>query len=354
MIYTRLLLLLTISFSSLSCTTFANPNIEESDLKAANSIETNSVETNSVETNSVETNSVETNAEETISAEADPIEVSDEETVTEETTSTDAIPEESTIKKTVQQVDVSAKKTKLKEEVTAVKTAIKKPASGATNYPYPEFTAEYNATWTGGWFPINVDAQRSLSYQADGTATLTFEADSAIAGLQEISTFRYLDNTIQPLQYRYLRTGLFKEPDRNQVFDWQKKQIINGDNQSIFKGHWNDLVQDNLSYNVQASIDLQQGKTQFTYPVFDRNKVKNFSFQMVGFEVLNTQVGSLRTVKIEQIEKKKHKKKTYIWFAKDYDYLLVRLQQTQKDGQTYQIDLTAADINGKTLRKALD
>ena len=80
-------------------------------------------------------------------------------------------------------------------------------------------------------------------------------------------------------------------------------------------------------------------------------KIKNFSFQMVGFEVLNTQVGSLRTVKIEQIEKKKHKKKTYIWFAKDYDYLLVRLKQTQKDGQTYQIDLTAADINGKTLRK---
>jgi hypothetical protein len=338
MIYTRLFLLFTISFSSLSCTTFANPNIEESDFKAANSVETNAEETISAEADLIE---------------ADPIAVSDEETVTEETTSNDAIPEETTIENTAQ-VDASTKKTKLKEEVTAVKTAIEEPASGATNYPYPEFTAEYNATWTGGWFPINVDAKRSLSYQADGTATLTFEADSAIAGLQEISTFRYLDNTIQPLQYRYLRTGLFKEPDRNQVFDWQKKQIINGNDQSIFSGHWNDLVQDNLSYNVQASIDLQQGKTQFTYPVFDRNKVKKFSFQMVGFEVLNTQVGSLRTVKIEQIEKKKHKKKTYIWFAKDYDYLLVRLQQTQKDGQTYQIDLTAADINGKTLRKPLN
>lgn len=216
--------------------------------------------------------------------------------------------------------------------------------------PYPEFTAEYNATWTGGWFPINVDAQRSLTYQADNTAILTFEADSAIAGLQEISTFRIEGKTIQPLQYRYLRTGLFKEPDRNQVFDWQQKHIINGDTQSVFKGHWHDLVQDNLSYNIQASIDLQQGKTQFSYPVFDRNKVKNFNFQLVGFEILNTQVGTLRTVKVEQIEKKKHKKKTYIWFAQDYDYLLVRLKQTQKDGQTYQIDLTAADINGKTLR----
>jgi hypothetical protein len=220
-----------------------------------------------------------------------------------------------------------------------------------TDQPYPEFTADYNATWTGGWFPINVDAQRSLRYQEDGSAVLTFEADSAIAGLEETSTFRFLDNTIQPLQYRYLRTGLFKEPDRNQLFSWQQKKIIDGDDQTIFEGHWHDQVQDNLSYNLQASIDLKQGKTQFTYPVFDRKKIKEFKFQMVGFETLKTQVGNIRTVKVEQIEKKKDKKKTYIWFAKDYDFLLVRLQQKQKDGQMYQIDLTAANINGKTLGK---
>lgn len=222
-----------------------------------------------------------------------------------------------------------------------------------TAQPYPEFTAKYNATWKGGWFPINVDAQRSLHYKEDGTAVLKFEADSAIAGLQEISTFRIVDNTVQPLQYLYLRTGLFKESDRNQIFDWDSKRVINGDTQKVFSGYWHDKVQDNLSYNLQASIDLNLGKTQLTYPVFDRKKIKDFTFQMIGYESLKTKVGTLRTIKIEQIEKKKRnsKKKTYIWFAKDYDYLLVRLIQEQKDGQTYQIDLTGAEINGKTLGK---
>jgi hypothetical protein len=224
-------------------------------------------------------------------------------------------------------------------------------AFAGTEQPYPEFTADYNATWTGGWFPINVDAQRSLRYQEDGSAVLTFAADSAIAGLEETSTFRFLDTVIQPLQYRYLRTGLFKEPDRNQLFNWQKKYIIDGDDQTVFEGHWHDKVQDNLSYNLQASIDLKQGETQFTYPVFDRKKIKEFKFKMLGIETIHTQVGNLRTVKVEQIEKNKNKNKnkTYIWFAKDYDFLLVRLQQKKKDGQMYQIDLTAANINGKTL-----
>jgi hypothetical protein len=217
--------------------------------------------------------------------------------------------------------------------------------------PYPAFTADYNATWTGGWFPINVDAQRSLYYQEDGTGVLTFEADSAIAGLAEVSTFRLLNNVIQPLQYRYLRTGIFAEPDRNQLFDWQQNKIIDGDTNKTFVGHWHDQVQDNLSYNLQASIDLKQGKTQFTYPVFDRKKIKVFNFQLIGVESLETKVGTLRTVKIEQIEEKKNNKRTYIWFAQDYDYLLVKLEQKQKDGQTYQINLTGANINGKRLRK---
>lgn len=216
---------------------------------------------------------------------------------------------------------------------------------------YPEFIAHYKAQWKGGWFPISVDAQRQLSYLEDGTAKLQFSADSAIAGLDEISHFRWKDRTIQPLDYQYLRTGLFKEPDRNQIFDWQKKAVINGENNTIFEGHWSDKIQDNLSYNLQASIDLIDGKTQFTYPVFDRKKVKDFNFQLVGFESLKTKVGTLRTVKVKQLEKNKKKNDTFIWFAKDYDYLLVRLQQEQKDGQTYQIDLSYAEIDGKTLGK---
>ena len=218
--------------------------------------------------------------------------------------------------------------------------------------PYPAFTAKYQAQWKGGWFPITVDAERSLSYNKKGNGELKFVADSAIAGLEEISNFRWENQQIQPLQYRYLRTGLFKEPDRNQIFNWQKKSITDNENQTVFEGHWHDQVQDNLSYNLQASIDLRNGKTQFTYPVFDRKKIKNFNFQLVSVEALNTQVGTLRTVKVKLIEnKKRNKKKTYIWFAKDYDYLLVRLKQEQKDGQVYEINLTAADINGKTLKK---
>lgn len=232
---------------------------------------------------------------------------------------------------------------------TQVTLATPEVTSSFHPHPYPEFQAIYKATWRGGWIPVSVVAEKSLQYTENRRAELRFEADSAIAGLQEISTFSWSEDRIQPQQYQYLRSGLFDEPDRHQVFDWQNKSVTDIAQKREYPGQWHDQIQDNLSYHLQAGIDLKAGKTQFSYPVFDRKKVKDFKFQLVGYESLQTKVGTLRTVKVEQVESKKSKTKTHIWFAKDYDYMLVRLKQKKKDGQTYQVDMTYLDMNGKTL-----
>lgn len=234
------------------------------------------------------------------------------------------------------------------------------PADSSLTVPYPEFTAQYKAEWKGTWIPVTVEATRSLSYRTvktgsdspETTGILRFEADSSVAGLEELSEFRWNNNQLQPLRYHYLRTGLFSEPDRYQSFDWMKKEIRNAETNQLFENQWSDLLQDNLSYHVQASIDLSEGKTEFTYPVFDRKRVKDFRFRVVGPEMLKTPVGTLRTIKTEQLQKKKSRPKTYIWFATDYDYLLIRLKQVKKGKDTYQIDITRAEINGKTLGQA--
>jgi len=39
-----------------------------------------------------------------------------------------------------------------------------------------------------------------------------------------------------------------------------------------------------------------------------------------------------------------------MWFAKDYDYLLVRLQQVETDGKEYIIMLQEGSVNGKAVK----
>ena len=46
---------------------------------------------------------------------------------------------------------------------------------------------------------------------------------------------------------------------------------------------------------------------------------------------------------------RKSNRKTILWFAKDWDYLLVRLYQMETDGKEYQIMLMEGTIDGKTV-----
>ena len=43
------------------------------------------------------------------------------------------------------------------------------------------------------------------------------------------------------------------------------------------------------------------------------------------------------------------RRETTLWFAKDWNYLLVRLSQIETDGQHYQIMLKEATVNGQTV-----
>lgn len=265
------------------------------------------------------------------------------ETTTSDTSATDSV--------TANSVNDSAAKSKTTSPALSEKPASEENKQTVDTSPaYPELKATYRAEWKGGWFPIGIEADRILRHNNDGTSDFIFAADATIGALEEKSVIRWYNGRVMPQTYSYKVTGLFNEPDRSQIFDWQKKQVINQENKRPFQGHWHDQLQDNLSYHLQASVDLKNGLTEFEYPVFDRKRIKNFRFKVVGTETLKTRMGRIEAIKIEQLEKHKSKKKTYIWFAPKFDYLLLRLWQRDKKGKVYQIDLIKGEIGGKAIK----
>ena len=74
----------------------------------------------------------------------------------------------------------------------------------------------------------------------------------------------------------------------------------------------------------------------------------------VGFpipESVETMVGTVDAIKVERVRDPTQSKRiTILWFAKDWDYLLVRLQQVEKDGKEYQIILENGSVNNKTVK----
>lgn len=204
--------------------------------------------------------------------------------------------------------------------------------------PLKPFKAHYKSTIRLGWFSVGVKAIREFKQQNDGNWLLNFTAEASIAKVVETSLMSFKDGQYQPISYRYRATGLVDEPDQTLKFKATNKQVDDLENNKTFN-LWNEKIQDNISYMMQASLDLMADKKTLSYPVFERRKIKNFEFQIVAEEQLKTGFGTLGTLKIKLLGSPKNEQ-IHAWLAKDYQYLLVRLQETRKGKTRYKIELT--------------
>lgn len=215
----------------------------------------------------------------------------------------------------------------------------------ASNEDIPLFEANYQADIKG----FRVKASRELVKQADKQYTLLFTANSMIASLEESTTLNWDDNRLTPISYSYSRNVIGKKEERHIHFDHQRKSIesyYRGANQSI---PYSPELLDSLAYQLQLQQDLRNGKSALNYPIISKGKTKINVFKRETEEVLNTELGQLRTVKIS-LEHNSDKRQTYIWFAVDWEYLLVRFEQYEKGKKEFVINLSDATIDNKRIK----
>ncbi len=211
------------------------------------------------------------------------------------------------------------------------------------------FSASYTADWKQ--LPFSGKAERSLKEQDDGTWKLDFSASMLVASLNETSWLNLVNGDIQPSKYRYSRSGLGKSKKIKQEFDWQTQRATGSDrgkpiNRTLIQG-----VQDKSSYQLALQRDVADGKTSMSYQVLDGNDLDTYDFRVLGEESVDTKVGTVDAVKVERVRDPTQSKRiTVLWFAKDWDYLLVRLQQVERDGKEYQIILEDGTVNNKTVK----
>ncbi|OED40471.1 hypothetical protein ACH42_16405 [Endozoicomonas sp. (ex Bugula neritina AB1)] len=225
----------------------------------------------------------------------------------------------------------------------AVPATANKAAPGMELKPY---SASYKASIKG--IPFGGSGERNLKKNSDGSWTLEFGADAAFFGMKETSHFTLKNHKVVSLDYVYKRSGIGSKPEKEAHFDWNTHKVTwHQDNRQ-----WSmDLPAgaiDNLAYQLQLRIDLSSGKTTgFNYKIADDDEVFERAFIVEGDEIIETDAGKLETIKIK-IQRDSDKRTTWIWFAKNWNYFMVKL--LQKEGDTeYSIEFKEATIDGKQL-----
>lgn len=201
------------------------------------------------------------------------------------------------------------------------------------------FSAHYTTSYKLGWFTLKIDAVRELKQLNNNNWQLTFDASTTGASLNEKSIVYLNDHQLTPVEYHYKTGGLLNKTPLNITFDKTTQTITDNNLKTTYSNLWEDNLQDNLSYMLQASIDLSQGKKELHYPIFKSDYVKTYSFAVSEQEPLKTAIGTLNTLRVERINDKKDRTIS-AWFAIDHSYQLVRLTESKKGKTTYEINIT--------------
>lgn len=211
------------------------------------------------------------------------------------------------------------------------------------------FVASYTADWKQ--LPVSGSAERRLEKGDADQWHLIFKASMLVAGLTEESRFTYKDETMLPVRYNYERSGLGSGKKVEQTFDWSAKQLSGDNNGKAVKQTLNKGLLDKSTYQLALQRDVANGLKSMSYQVFDADEVETYDFRVLGEEMVETKVGQIDAIKVERVrDPTQTSRRTTLWFAKDWDYLLVALNQVEKDGKEYQIMLKDGTVDGQSVK----
>jgi hypothetical protein len=202
------------------------------------------------------------------------------------------------------------------------------------------YTAKYEATWKAGWFPVTIDATRTL-VKEDNHWQVSFEAYSSLADLSEISEFTLVNQHILPIYYRYKTSGFLSKKLRTLEFNREEEKTW-----LPYKKQWANYeltneIQDHLSYQEQVRIDLMNGKTSLSYPVAYKSRLKNYEFEVIGHELISTGLGRFNATKVARVYPKGKFYAQHAWFIPELNHTLARLWRMKKGVEQYDLVISS-------------
>jgi Protein of unknown function (DUF3108) len=199
------------------------------------------------------------------------------------------------------------------------------------------------------FLPIEGSAIRQLQKQESGRWLLSHTVDSSVLTLKETSLFDWQQQQPKPQIYKLTKNSIGKKKDELLEFDWRKLQVHHKTNKPAGTLTIPANAFDKLTYQLKMRLDLLNNKEPAIYTVAEKRKLKEYRFIPLGSELLDTPVGKLETIKIKRDRGADSKRQTTLWLAKDWDYLLVKIQQQEK-GKNYEVVMTEGELDGKPIK----
>lgn len=208
--------------------------------------------------------------------------------------------------------------------------------------------APYHLTYAASYNGMDINAERHLKQEGQHYV-LTTTAKNMLSTIQEEGSFKVnKDGTIIDQRYQYDRSILGIKKTEKLKYDREAGVAKYKSKKKKRQVKLKSGLLNRLSYQVQLQRDLLNQVTPLQYQVISRGRVKEYNFEIMGEELLETPMGELKTVKVRRV-RKDDDRETLLWFSPQWNYLLVQLWQREKGGDDYKITIEKGNLNQQPL-----
>ena len=148
--------------------------------------------------------------------------------------------------------------------------------------------------------------------------------------ITEQSIITHNNNTLKPQSYSYIKKSADKLKEQFHIkFDWQNNTAI--DNRVTKPFTLTSSTFDTLSFQLALAKAISVNSSKLTFSFLDHKKLKTYTLNVQGKELLETDAGKFNTVKLEYFDEVK-KRQVFIWCAQQLDYLPIQIKRIDEDG----------------------
>lgn len=212
------------------------------------------------------------------------------------------------------------------------------PAVAAT--ALPEFQASYTLRRNGvtvGEMKLELSRMPDGNYRYSSVSRATGLVAWFYGGrIEESSVWQMVDGRPRPVEYHYFHNKRKHHRHVDIAFDWTDLHAINKVNNDPWKMPIPPAAQDKLLYQLTLMGDLSAGRKDLDYQIADGGVLKDYHFNMMGAETIETPLGPLNA---EKLVRDGDKRSTTLWCAEALRFLPIRIRQTDTDGAQLSLDI---------------
>lgn len=208
------------------------------------------------------------------------------------------------------------------------------------------FHARYGIIWRGfnaGTTELELkrDAGDQFVYVSRANARGLFRAFFSDE-ITQTSWFSLVENRVRPLRYRADDGSDDTERDITLEFDWPANRARGTAEDKPVDVALEPGAQDAMSIQMALMRDLLAGNKPSKYRLFDKDKIKEYTYTLEGEARVTTALGELDTV-IYRAQRAGSKRVTRMWYAPSLGFVGVRGEQLRDGKREWQMEIRSLD-----------